>query len=192
MFIHFWETDHEWERGREKARHRIWSRLQALSCQQRVQCGARSYESWDHDLSRSQTLNQLSHPVTPLGHIVMRQSPSRALLVSMAGRKIEEGDHALVLKLPPGSDTCHCNSFLAGERKSHGHTYVQGLPYTQQKDCKYLIDSTNEFHNLHYDGELVNFFAYYYQFLLYTVLWSSNIVWIRFRIIMYFWQAEAF
>ena len=37
MFIYFLrerETEHEWQKGRERGRHRIRSRLQALSCQQ--------------------------------------------------------------------------------------------------------------------------------------------------------------
>ena len=51
--------------GRERGRHRIWSRLQALSCQHRAWCGARTHKPWDHDLSRSWTLNQLSHPGAP-------------------------------------------------------------------------------------------------------------------------------
>ena len=64
MFIYFWnrETEHEWGRGRERGRHRIKSRLQALSCQHRAQRGARTHKPWDHDLSWSRTVNRLSHP----------------------------------------------------------------------------------------------------------------------------------
>ena len=38
MVIYFWktETKREWGRGRERGKHRIWSRLQAPSCQHRV------------------------------------------------------------------------------------------------------------------------------------------------------------
>ena len=65
----FWErerkTESEWGRGRERGRHRIRSRLQALSCQHRAWCGAWTHELRDHDLSWSQTLNQLSHPGVP-------------------------------------------------------------------------------------------------------------------------------
>ena len=66
-FIHFWEseTEHEWRRGRERGRHRIWSRLQALSHQHRAWCGAWTHKLRDHDLSRSQTLSRLSHPGAP-------------------------------------------------------------------------------------------------------------------------------
>ena len=49
----------------EGGRHRIWSRLQALSCQHRAPCGAWTHELRDHDLSRSRTLNRLSHPGAP-------------------------------------------------------------------------------------------------------------------------------
>ena len=52
--------------GRERGRHRIWSRLQALSCQYRAWRRAWPHELWDHDLSRSQTLNRLSHPGAPI------------------------------------------------------------------------------------------------------------------------------
>ena len=51
-FIYFWETEteHKWGRSKERGRHRIRSRLQALSCQHRAQCGARTHEARDHDL----------------------------------------------------------------------------------------------------------------------------------------------
>ena len=41
MFLHFWETECEQRRGRERGRHRIRSRLQAPSCQHRARRGAR-------------------------------------------------------------------------------------------------------------------------------------------------------
>ena len=65
MLIFERETECEWERGRERGRQRIRSRLQALSCQHRAQCGAQTHEWRDHDLSRSRTLNRLSHPRSP-------------------------------------------------------------------------------------------------------------------------------
>ena len=57
MFISEIETEHEWVRGRERGRHRIRSRLLALSCQHRARCGARSHKPWDHDLWWSWLLN---------------------------------------------------------------------------------------------------------------------------------------
>ena len=65
MFIYFWETESEQGRGRERGRHRIRSRLQAPSCQLRAWHRAWTHEVWDHDLSQSRTLNQLSHQGTP-------------------------------------------------------------------------------------------------------------------------------
>ena len=40
--------------------------IQALSCQHRARRGARTHEPGDHDLSRSQTPDPLSHPGAPL------------------------------------------------------------------------------------------------------------------------------
>ena len=51
----------------QRGRHRIWNRLQALSGHHRARHGARTQKLWDHDLSRSQMLNHLSHPGTPTG-----------------------------------------------------------------------------------------------------------------------------
>ena len=38
----------------------------APPCQHRARCGAYTHELRDHDLSRRQTLNRLSHPGAPL------------------------------------------------------------------------------------------------------------------------------
>ena len=51
--------------GSERGRHRIWNRLQALSCQHRARRGSRTHGPPDHDLSRSRLLNWLSHPGAP-------------------------------------------------------------------------------------------------------------------------------
>ena len=60
-----WDRVRVGEGQRERGRHRIWSRLQALSCQHRARRGARTHRLWDHDPSRSGTLNRLSHPGAP-------------------------------------------------------------------------------------------------------------------------------
>ena len=63
-FIHSFIYERERQTDRQtnqRGRHRIWSRLQALSCQHRAQCRARTHEPWHHDLSQSRTLNLLSH-----------------------------------------------------------------------------------------------------------------------------------
>ena len=61
MFIYFWGRDRAWEGGR----HRIRSRLWALSCQHTAWHGAWTLKLWDHDLSWSQPLNWLSPPGAP-------------------------------------------------------------------------------------------------------------------------------
>ena len=68
MFIYFWDRERQSMNGRgsERGRHRIWNRLQALSCQHRARRGSRTHGPRDHDLSRSQTPNRLSHPGAPL------------------------------------------------------------------------------------------------------------------------------
>ena len=74
MFIYFWEREKYRERAckqrrsreRERGRHRIGSRLQALSCQHRARHGAQTHKRWDHDLSWSRKLNWLSPPGVPV------------------------------------------------------------------------------------------------------------------------------
>ena len=75
MFIYFWERERERERAwvgegqRERGRHRIRSSLQAELSAQSPTRGLNSRTvPCDHDLSRSQMLNWLSHPGTPFQH----------------------------------------------------------------------------------------------------------------------------
>ena len=65
------ESAHKWGRGRKRGRHRIRSRIQALSCQDRARGGARTHEPRDHDLSQSQMLNKLSHLGTLRGNLFL-------------------------------------------------------------------------------------------------------------------------
>ena len=57
------QTDRD--RDRETWKHRIWKRLQALSCQHRARCRVRTHKLQHHDRSQSRMLNQLSYPGTP-------------------------------------------------------------------------------------------------------------------------------
>ena len=57
LFLGQRETEHEQGRGRERGRHRIGSRFQALSHQPRALRGARTHGPRDRDLSRSRMLN---------------------------------------------------------------------------------------------------------------------------------------
>ena len=69
MFIYFWEWGRERQStsggGEERRRHRVQRRLQALSCHHKAWCRAPTHRPRDYDLSRSQTLNRLSHPGVP-------------------------------------------------------------------------------------------------------------------------------
>ena len=65
VFIFERETECKQGRGRERGRHRIRSRLQTPSRQHRGGHGSRTHEPRDHNLSRSRTLNRLSHPGVP-------------------------------------------------------------------------------------------------------------------------------
>ena len=65
MLIYSWEIETEQGRGKERRRHRIWSRLWAPSCQHRAWRGTRTQKPWGRDLSRSRTPNPLSHPGAP-------------------------------------------------------------------------------------------------------------------------------
>ena len=65
LFIFERETECKRGKGRERGRHRIQSRLQAMSCQHRAQRGARTHRPRDRDLSRSRMLHRLSHPGVP-------------------------------------------------------------------------------------------------------------------------------
>ena len=71
-FIFEREREHKQGRSRERGRHRIRGLLQALSCQYGAQCGARTHEPRDHDLSQSQMLHGLNHPGGPSFHVVLR------------------------------------------------------------------------------------------------------------------------
>ena len=62
LFLRQRETQHERGRGRERGRHRIGSRLPALSCQHGARRGARTRELRDHNLSQSWVRNPLSPP----------------------------------------------------------------------------------------------------------------------------------
>ena len=64
MFIFEWERDREWVGEGQREKHRIQSRLQALSRQHRAWCGTRTHKPSDHELSWSLMLNWLSHTGT--------------------------------------------------------------------------------------------------------------------------------
>ena len=76
MFLSLKERETAWAGGgwwqRERGGQRIWSRLQAPSCQHTAQCRARTHEPWDHNLNPSRMLNWLSHPGAPHHHFLLQ------------------------------------------------------------------------------------------------------------------------
>ena len=75
FIIYFWERGKDRARAGEGQRERETQNLkQAPGCQHRARRWARTHGLQDHDLSRSQMLNQLSHPGAPYLHFL---KPSR-------------------------------------------------------------------------------------------------------------------
>ena len=60
------KSKREMVQGRGRERAGTGDLEQALHWQQQARCDARTHKPWDHDLSRSWRLTQLSHPSTPL------------------------------------------------------------------------------------------------------------------------------
>ena len=113
MFIYFCKRAREWGRGSERGRHRIGSRLQALSCQHRARRRARTHELWGHDLSRSRTLNRLSHPGAPGSHI---------LKIGLTEKCCGEENHILDF------------TAFQGSRDSNSHFYICGASICLQTE----------------------------------------------------------
>ena len=93
-----------------------------------------------------------------------------------------------LLKLPPGSDTCHFNSLFTDQRKPHGHISVQGQAY-QERDWKYLVDRVPQSPPWRW---ICRFLFRVLSVLIYSIVWSYNIMRIQFKIIMHFWWVEPF
>ena len=82
-FIYFWErgrqreTEHDCGRSRERGRHRIQNRLQALSHQPRAWCGARTHGLRDRDLAE---VGRLTDCATQAPRDVLFEWSSKALV----------------------------------------------------------------------------------------------------------------
>ena len=131
-----------WVGKGQRGRHRIWSRLQALSRQHKAWCGDRTHrlwDQWDHDLSRSQTLNRPSHPGSPqelaslMGATGLYCSPWRCDL----GLKLAVQFPSTVLD-PPGKSVsylyCLVSLFLLQLTRGNSHIYIQEFFLIQQSD----------------------------------------------------------
>ena len=106
VYVYLWERQSVSGEGaeRERGRHRIWNKLQALSCQHRARCGPWTREQPDHDLGWSRMLNWLSHPGTavPLliswGTLVLRGGDDHHWMGKQSG--LVTRVHAGALALP--------------------------------------------------------------------------------------------
>ena len=74
------ETEHKQGRERQRGRHRIWRRLQALRCQHRAQHGARTHEPWEHDLRPKSDTQPTEPPRHPWFHLNLKTIPPMLLL----------------------------------------------------------------------------------------------------------------
>ena len=83
LFLTESETECEWGMGRERGRHRIQNRVQALSCQHSPWWGALTHRPWDRDLSWSRTLNLLSHPGA-LENVLLKTKMLKTLKLRLA------------------------------------------------------------------------------------------------------------
>ena len=118
MLIYFWERGRQTDRqtqnacrgGAEREGNRIQSRLQALNCQHRAWQGAWTHKPQDHDLSRSQMLNRLSHLSAPFFDISI--SPYNILPSTLWYSPCNAG--CCSPKSDPGSRSCFSPSSLFG------------------------------------------------------------------------------
>ena len=63
VYFYFWDRERAWTReGQRERETQNPKQAPSSGCQHRAQRGARTHGVWDHDLSRSQMLNRLSHP----------------------------------------------------------------------------------------------------------------------------------
>ena len=128
LFLRQRETEHEWGRSRERGRHRIGSRLQALSHQPRAWRRARTHEPWDRDLSWIQTPDQLSHPGTLRNCFKVDFSKPQSVLL-MLGLTSAESSRGIVnsLLLIQARITIALFSPLMCSEKLLSKYYVLGL-----------------------------------------------------------------
>ena len=80
--IYFWETEEQSTSGRGAERERE-TQNPKHSCQHRTRRGA-----WGHDMSRSRTLNQLSHPGAPELAFLSDNRAGRLCLTEVTGAPI--------------------------------------------------------------------------------------------------------
>ena len=65
MYLFLRDTEHKWERGRERGRPRIQKQAPGSELLAQSPTQVQTHELWEHDLSWRQALNRLSHPGAP-------------------------------------------------------------------------------------------------------------------------------
>ena len=86
LFLGQRETEHEWGRGRERGRHRIGNRLQALSHQPRAWRGARTHGPRDRDLAE---VGRSTDCATQVPHYSFLVISSKLLLMGWGTWRLE-------------------------------------------------------------------------------------------------------
>ena len=138
-FIHFErqrETECKLEWGRERGRHRIQSRLQALSGQHRARRGARTRGPRDRDLSQSRTPNRPSHPGAPL-RLFRASCPSLSFRVRGSGTFLPLGNRrAREASWPlPAADVAPPGHTEEGHNVCSITSLISSFPYTSAENC---------------------------------------------------------
>ena len=127
MFIYFWDRKRQnMSRGGAEREGDTESeaRLQALSCQHRARRGARTQEPWDRDASRSQILNQLSHPGAPKEAMISMRSAGHFTYALQFGRPQSQESQPFHVAvgdfLPRSAGRCVLSEHIRIKRRGHG------------------------------------------------------------------------
>ena len=134
---------------RERGRHRITSRLQVPSCQHRARCRARTHGTRDHDLSRSRSLNRLSHPGAPQtcffrgpwgAQSVKRPTSAQVMMSWFMGLSPASGSVLTAQSLEPAWDSV--SPSLSDLPPTHVMSVsLSKMKSTLKKKRKYQVDS---------------------------------------------------
>ena len=101
LFLGQRETEHERGRGRERGRHRIGNRLQALSHQPRARRGARTHGPRDRDLAEVGRLTDCVTQAPQCLFIFERERERERASMGKEGQRERETQN---LKQAPGSE----------------------------------------------------------------------------------------
>ena len=96
------ETEHERGRGRERGRHRIGNRLQALSHHPRARLGARTHGPRDRDLAEVGRLTDCATQAPHWWCFINSRAPASF------GWENSEALFKVIPKTSPGRFGCHC------------------------------------------------------------------------------------